>query len=151
MNVHGVENREPVQQLVEGKNHFAELMAYLEQRLSVRVCEGRPSSERALPAWLTEHDHRASRTPRLAQLPSDSQGHPHRVLELNLSHALVRRMEQLFSESPDDPNLRLSADILLGCACLADGSMPPDPAAFAAGAIGLLGRAVSTTAQDIFD
>jgi hypothetical protein len=47
MNVHGVENREQVQQLIEGKNHFAELMAYLEQRLSVCVCEvAHPPNER---------------------------------------------------------------------------------------------------------
>src|SRR6185436_7803037 len=53
-----------------------------------------------------------------------------RILELNPTHALITKLQGIFSENKDDRRLALYADLLLGQAHLAESGELPDPAAF---------------------
>lgn len=54
-----------------------------------------------------------------------------RILELNPNHALVERMRRLQEDDPASDRLKAFAEILYGQALLVEGTVPPDPGAFA--------------------
>ncbi len=59
-----------------------------------------------------------------------------RILELNPEHPLIRRV----AEEADEVRRGEAIDLLYGQACLAEGTLPPDPARFNALVAGLMGR-----------
>ncbi len=59
-----------------------------------------------------------------------------RILELNPEHPLIRRV----AEEADEARRGEAIDLLYGQACLAEGTLPPDPARFNALVAGLMGR-----------
>ena len=59
-----------------------------------------------------------------------------RILELNPDHPLIRRV----AEEADEARRGEAIDLLYGQACLAEGTLPPDPARFNALVAGLMGR-----------
>ena len=59
-----------------------------------------------------------------------------RILELNPEHPLIRRV----AEEVDEARRGEAIDLLYGQACLAEGTLPPDPARFNALVAGLMGR-----------
>jgi len=68
---------------------------------------------------------------RLLRRHGQMQGGSPRVLELNPSHAIVKKLAELAGESTDDALLKDAAHLLLDQARIAEGEVPTDPAAFA--------------------
>jgi molecular chaperone HtpG len=53
-----------------------------------------------------------------------------RILELNPSHAIITKLQNVYAENGSDPRIKLYADLLLGQAHLAESAQLPDPAKF---------------------
>ncbi len=53
-----------------------------------------------------------------------------RILELNPSHPVVAHLQALYDANPEDPRIGEYAKLLYGQALLAEGILPPEPAAF---------------------
>jgi molecular chaperone HtpG len=54
-----------------------------------------------------------------------------RILEINPAHPAVRGLDKIRTLNPDDPRLAEGAELLMGQALLAEGTMPRDPIRFA--------------------
>ncbi|MCC7124876.1 MAG: molecular chaperone HtpG [Acidobacteria bacterium] len=110
-------------------------LAFLEQTLSDTIREARVSSRLTTsPACLVagEHDLSPALERMLRQASGKDEGAPtRRILEVNDDHALVKRLRDMHASTPDDAALVEAAHLLLGTALLAEGTAPPDPAAFA--------------------
>ena len=121
-------------------------LAFLERTLGDTIREARVSSRLTTsPACLVAGEHDLS--PGLERLLRQASGRDEevvtkRILEVNDSHELVAKLRALHASSPDDPSLADAAHLLLGAALLAEGSAPPDPAAFAAKLAALMARAL---------
>jgi molecular chaperone HtpG len=124
-------------------------LAFLEQTLAGTIREARVSSRLTTsPACLVAGEHDLS--PGLERLLRQAAGKDEetlskRILEINPDHGLVGRLRALHSSSPDDPALADAAHLLLGTALLAEGTAPPDPAAFAAKLTALMTRALQAS------
>jgi molecular chaperone HtpG len=111
-------------------------LAFLEQTLAGTIREARVSSRlTASPACLVAGEHDLS--PGLERLlrqaaGKDDEAVSKRILEVNAGHALVAKLRGLHETTPDDPAVADAAHLLLGAALLAEGTVPPDPADFAA-------------------
>ena len=121
-------------------------LAFLEQTLGDTIREARVSSRLTTsPACMVAGEHDLS--PGLERILRQASGHEgeaatKRILEVNDQHALVAKLRALHAAAPDDPSLADAAHLLLGTALLAEGTAPPDPAAFAAKLTTLLTRAL---------
>jgi molecular chaperone HtpG len=121
-------------------------LAFLETALADTIREARVSSRLTTsPACLVAGEHDLSpgleRLLRQASGKDDGDG-VKRILEVNDGHELVKKLQALYAASPDNAALGDYAHLLLGSALLAEGTAPPDPAAFASRLTALMTKAL---------
>lgn len=116
----------------EKEESFKDLMSLLQKKLDDQVKEVRLSARLTdSPACLVGDAEDLS--PQLeAMLKASGQEIPStkRILELNSDHAILLKLQSIFDLNQEDPRLARYAQVLYGQAMLAEGSLPPDPAAF---------------------
>ena len=116
----------------EKEKTLKDLLEVIQKHLDEHVKEVRLSTRLTdSPACLVGEA--GDMTPQLEQmLRASGQEIPEvkRILELNPDHAIVSKLNQFFLLSADDPRLERYSQVLLGQALLAEGHLPPDPAAF---------------------
>jgi molecular chaperone HtpG len=126
------EKKEADEELQKEQEEFSDLLALLQKKLDENVKEVRLSTRLTeSPACLVGEAHDLS--PQLEQmLRSAGQEVPvvKRILELNPAHAILKKLQEIFSLNQEDPRLARYAHVLHGQALLAEGNTPPDPAAF---------------------
>jgi len=123
---------------------FGDLLAALRVHLQEEVKEVRLSSRlTSSPACLVTDEH--DLTPRMQKLLEQLGQHAPNVkpvLELNGDHALLGKLQAVFTESKADPRLATYARLLLAHAYLAETGQVPDPSAFAQDLADVMLRAV---------
>jgi molecular chaperone HtpG len=126
------------------QKEYADLLACLRVHLQGEIKEVRLSARLTDSAACLvgdEHD----MTPRMQRMLEQlGQKAPpvQRILELNPNHALVTKLQALFSADKADPRLELYAKLLLGQAHLAESGVVPDPIAFSKVLADVMVRAV---------
>jgi molecular chaperone HtpG len=118
--------------LDQKQKEYSDLLACLRVHLQNEIKEVRFSSRlTASPACLVGDEHDMSpRMQRILQQLGQKPQKVMRILEVNPNHALIPKLQAIFSENNADPRLKLFADLLLGQAHLAESGQVPDPAAF---------------------
>jgi molecular chaperone HtpG len=121
---------------------LAQLLAELGKHLAPHVHNVRLSKRLTVsPACLADGDlDLPPHIQRLLQRGGGASAHPRRILEVNAQHALVKRLCDRVRTHGADDAFRATADLLLGCAVLAEGSELPDPVVFNARLVELLER-----------
>ena len=126
------EKKEAEEELKKEQEEFSDLLSLLQKKLDDHVKEVRLSTRLTeSPACLVGEAHDLS--PQLEQmLRSAGQEVPvvKRILELNPSHGILKKLQEVFSLNQEDPRLARYAHVLHGQALLAEGNAPPDPTSF---------------------
>jgi molecular chaperone HtpG len=117
----------------EQQQHYADLLAWLQETLDEHVKEVRLSTRLTdSPACLITDAF--GMTPALARIyRANGQAVPvgKRILELNPDHPLVTALRQAHGDRPDDSSVVDTAELLYGTALLAEGGALEDPTRFA--------------------
>jgi molecular chaperone HtpG len=111
---------------------YADLLACLRVHLQDEVKEVRLSQRLASsPACLVGDEHDMTpRMQRMLEQLGQAPPKPKRILELNPAHALLGKLQAIFTDSKADPRLEQCAKLLLGQAHLAESGTLPDLASF---------------------
>jgi molecular chaperone HtpG len=126
------EQKKAAASLEDKQKEYGDLLGCLRVHLQDEIKEVRLSSRLTASAACLVGDER-DLSPRLQKMLEQLGQKPEkvkRILELNPSHALVAKLQAIFTENKADPRLKLYADLLLGQAFLAEAGQVPDPAAF---------------------
>jgi molecular chaperone HtpG len=124
------------------QRELSDLLACLRVALQDQVKEVRLSSRLTTsPACLVSDAH--DMTPRMQRM-LEQLGHAvpkaKPVLELNPSHAIVGRLQEIFGQSNADPRLANYAQLLFGLAHLSESGQVPDPTTFGTALTDLMTR-----------
>jgi molecular chaperone HtpG len=120
------------EELKQKQASYADLLQALRVHIQDEVKEVRLSSRlTSSPACLVGDEH--DMTPRMQRMLEQLGQNPpkvQRILELNPTHPLITKLENVFKANASDPRLELYAKLLLGQAHLAESGQVPDPVAF---------------------
>ena len=125
------EREKAKKELEEKKETYSDLLEFLQKTLDEYVKEVRLSTRLTTsPACLVGGDFDLS--PHMERILRQTEGlgemgPQKRILELNPSHEILAKLEQRFEKDREDPAFSDYAHLLLGYACLAEGSDLPDP------------------------
>lgn len=131
----------------EQKKEFGDLLELMQEELKDLVAEVRISGrlkDSAVCLVAGEHD----LDPKMAKMfEAMGQAVPQgqRVLEVNPSHDLIARMQQLFADDSGSEQLKEYAGLLYDQALLLEGDKPRDPVVFAKALTKLMAEGVSTS------
>jgi len=127
------EERKKESEALESKQReLSDLLACLRVHLQREIKEVRLSSRLTTSAACLvgdEHD-MSPRVQRMLEQLGQKAPKVQRILELNPEHPLVGKLKAIFAQNPEDPRLKLNAELLLGQAHLAESGQVPDPIAF---------------------
>lgn len=111
---------------------YLDLMTLLKSRLAAHVKEVRLTNRlTSSPACLVVSDEDMS--PQMARLLRAQHGSAPellRILELNPSHEIVKKLKERSAKDPNDPQIEDYAELLYGGALIAEGSELEDPTRF---------------------
>jgi molecular chaperone HtpG len=127
------EQKQQADELAEKQREFSDLLSCLRVHLHQDVKEVRVSNRMTSSAACLVTDGHAP-SPRLARLLEQMGQAPEKVkpvLELNPSHAVVKKVSEMFKQSNSDPRLSMFAQLLYAQAALSDTGQIPNPDAFA--------------------
>jgi molecular chaperone HtpG len=126
------DRKKKAEALDQKQKEYGDLLACLRIHLQDEIKEVRFSSRlTSSPVCLVGDEHDMS--PRMQKILQQLGQKPEkvmRILELNPNHALIPKLQAIFTENKADQRLKLFADLLLGQAHLAESGQLPDPAAF---------------------
>ncbi|HUT23518.1 MAG TPA: molecular chaperone HtpG, partial [Sumerlaeia bacterium] len=126
------ERKKQEEERKEKEKAYRSLLDALKDNLGERVKEVRISSRlTASPVCLVGDQ--TDPSPQLEQLlKASGQVLPKtkRILEVNPNHPVLEKLREVFEKDKEDPRIGEYAELLYGQAVLADGNLPPDPAAF---------------------
>ncbi len=127
------EKKEAEEDLEKKEKTYHDLMDLIKEKLSEHVKEVRLSNRLvSAPACVVGDEQDMS--PQLEELlrrsGQTSMPKAKRILELNSEHEIVKKMQERFAGSKEDPILEKYAQLLLGYAYLADGQPLPDPVGY---------------------
>jgi molecular chaperone HtpG len=126
------ERKQRGEALEEKQREYGDLLTCFRVHLQEDVKDVRLTSRlTSSPVCLVGDEHDPS--PRMQRMLEQLGQQPPKVkpiLELNPGHALIAKLQAMFTESKSDPRLASYARVLLGQAHLADSGQLPDPEAF---------------------
>jgi len=126
------EKTEAKQKLETAATEYKALTDFITGHLKEDVAEVKLSprlTDSACCLVASEHAMNASME-RLMRAMNQAIPEQRRTLELNPCHALIQKMNAMFTADASDPALADYADLLLGQAQLAEGNPPKDPQRF---------------------
>lgn len=135
------ERREEAEkELEEKKERYEDLLEKLRAVLQDQVKEVRLSTRlTSSPACLvTDEDQLSPRLVRMLQRSGQDLPAPKRILEVNATHSLMGRLQELHATDPKDPRIEKCAKLLFGQAQIAEGASLTDPAEFSEQLTGLM-------------
>jgi molecular chaperone HtpG len=138
------ERKQATEQLEQKQKELSDLLACLRVHLQAEVKEVRLSNRltSSLACLVSDADDLSPRMQRMFEQMGQPMPKVKPVLEINPSHAVIGKLEQLFAQSSADPRLALYARLLFDQAHLADSGHVTDPNAFAQALSDLMLRAL---------
>lgn len=129
----GEEKEKKAKELEEKKKEYSDLISFLQDYLKDNVKEVKLSAAlRSAPAGIAADEFGMS--PQLEKMlqaaGQKGQEKLKRILEVNPSHEITRKLQERFTADKEDPVLKDYADLLLGYALMAEGAELPDAAKF---------------------
>ncbi len=130
----------------EKKESYSVLFEKIKSHLSDNIKDVRPSSHLKDSVSCMSGDAGDLSAYMTKLLKSAGQEIPEnkRVLELNVNHPLVEKMQQVLESNPDDPALKDYSDLLLDLAVVAEGGKIQNPSRFIKMVGDLTARAISS-------
>jgi molecular chaperone HtpG len=112
---------------------YKALFGFIKGQLSKHVKEVKPSTRlKQSVACLSGDAHDLSAyMEKILKASGQELPDTRRVLELNMDHPVVTRMNDLFEQDRKDPKLKAYSEMLLDLALVGEGGKLPDPARFA--------------------
>jgi molecular chaperone HtpG len=128
----------------EDSQVYAEFLKFVQEKLQDRVREVRASQrlKDSLSCLAGDEQDLSAHLEKLLKAMGQEVPEQKRVLELNMEHPVLKRLQQLHGETPDDPRLPDYCRLLLDLAEVAEGGRPEDPADFGRRVSELLSGAV---------
>lgn len=130
-------------ELENAATEFKELTDYLKEQLKEEVSEVRFSPRLTDSACCLVADEHALNASMERMMRAMNQEVPkrQRILELNATHPLVKRMQTMLADTPQAAELKDYTELLFGQALLAEGSALPNPQRFTQLVAALMARA----------
>lgn len=112
---------------------FSGLMEHMQKALEDSVKQVRPSGRltRSVACLAGESDDMSAYMQKLLKASGHEAPKSKRVLELNLDHPAVKKVQDRFAADENDPTLAESYALIFDLAVVAEGGKPDDPARFA--------------------